>query len=216
MCAGNSCSDICLPTSSGRGYVCRCPTGIRMQSNSNRKCAQLPDEYLLIALRSGIGRISLDTPDLMDVVLPIREVHGAVVLDYHYNLSKLFYADVHTDVLKVVDMTNMSDVRVIVDSGLQTPNGLAIDWLANNMYWSDSVAKVIEVARLDGSARKTVIGEGLSDPRTLIVYPKRGLLFWSDWGKDARIERSHMDGTGRKAIVSTNNGFPTGMAIDLE
>lgn len=96
----------------------------------------------MIALRSGIGRISLDTPELFDVVLPIDEVHGAVVLDYHYNLSKLFYADVNVDVIKVIDMTNMTDVRTIVASGLSTPNGLAVDWLANNLYWSDSVAKV--------------------------------------------------------------------------
>lgn len=97
---------------------------------------------MLIALRSGIGRISLDTPDLFDVVLPIDEVHGAVVLDYHYNLSKLFYADVNVDVIRVVDMTNMTDVRTIVGTGLATPNGLAVDWLANNLYWSDTVAKV--------------------------------------------------------------------------
>lgn len=79
---------------------------------------------------------------MFDVVLPIDEVHGSVVLDYHYNLSKLFYADVNIDVIKVVDMINMSDVRTIVDTGLSTPNGLAVDWVANNLYWSDTVAKV--------------------------------------------------------------------------
>lgn len=187
-----------------------------MHPDNPRKCHQMPDEYLLVALRSGIGRISLDTPDLLDVVLPIAEVHGSVVVDYHYNLSKLFYADVHIDAIKVVDMTNMTDVRTIVASGLQTPNGLAVDWLANNLYWSDSVARVIEVARLDGSSRKKIISTDLTDPRSLIVYPKRGLIFWSDWGNQARIERSYMDGTGRKSVVSTDNGFPTGMAIDFE
>lgn len=185
-------------------------------SGPGRKCNQLPDEYLLIALRTGIGRISLDTADLLDTVLPIAGVHGAVVLDYHYNLSKLFYADVHTDAIRVVDMTNASDARTIVASGLQTPNGLAVDWLANNLYWSDSVAKVIEVSRLDGTSRKRLIWENVTDPRTMIVYPRRGMLFWSDWGKPARIERSYMDGSGRRKIVEADNGYPTGMAIDFE
>lgn len=48
----------------------------------------------------------------------------------------------------------------------------------------------------------------------VISSPSR-YIFWADWGKPARIERSLMDGTGRKTIVDTNNGFPTGMAIDF-
>lgn len=97
---------------------------------------------MLIALRSGIGRISLDTPDMFDVVLPINGVYGAVVLDYHYNQSKIFFADVNIDVIKSVDMTNTSKSRNIITSGLLTPNGLAVDWVANNLYWSDTGAKV--------------------------------------------------------------------------
>lgn len=41
-------------------------------------------------------------------------------------------------------------------------------------------------------------------------------IFWSDWGDPARIERCLMDGSGRKQIVHTNLGFPTGLAIDFE
>lgn len=125
-------------------------------------------------MRSGIGRISLDTPDLFDVVLPIEDVHGSVVLDYHYDQSKIVYADVHIDAIKIVDMKNMSHVQTIISTGLHTPNGIAVDWLANNLYWSDSVAKIIEVSRLDGTSRKAIIKTDLDEPRSIIVYPKRG------------------------------------------
>lgn len=75
---------------------------------------------------------------------------------------------------------------------------------------------MIEVARLDGSCRKVLIKDGLTDPRSMIVYPKKGFLFWSDWGQPARIERSYMDGSDRKVIIDNNLGFPTGLAIDFE
>lgn len=130
--------------------------------------------YLLIALRSGIGRISLDTPDMFDVVLPIADVYGAVVLDYHFNQSKLFFADVNIDVIKMVDLKNTSNTKAIINTGLLTPNGIAIDWIANNLFWSDSGTKVIQVARLDGSYRKVILSEDMADPRSIIVYPKRG------------------------------------------
>lgn len=111
---------------------------------------------------------------MFDVVLPIVDVYGAVVLDYHFNKSKLFFADVNIDVIKVVDMTNESNTKPIVDTGLITVNGIAVDWLANNIFWSDSGAKMIEVARLDGTSRKVILNENLNDPRSVIVYPKRG------------------------------------------
>lgn len=96
----------------------------------------------MVALRAGISRISLDTPELFDFVLPIDEIHGAVVLDYHYNLSTIYYADVITDVIRMVDMKNMSNTKDIISDGLNTTNGLAVDWIANNLYWSDSALKV--------------------------------------------------------------------------
>lgn len=172
--------------------------------------------YLLIAARSGIGRISLDTPDMFDVVLPIDGVYGAVVVDYHYNQSKMYYADVKIDVIKQVDLSDMSKVKTIISSGLMTPNGVAVDWVANNIFWSDTGTKAIEVARLDGSSRKTIVNDNLHDPRSIIVFPKRGYLFWSDWGKPQRIERSLMDGSERKVIIDSNLGFPSGLAIDFE
>lgn len=87
--------------------------------------------------------------------------------------------------------------------------------MADNLYWSDTESKLIEVSRLDGSCRKTVVKENLNDPRSLVVFPQRGYLFFSDWGKPQRIERSFLDGSDRKIIVSANLGFPTGLCIDF-
>lgn len=142
VCSTNNgkCSHLCLRNP--KGFTCKCPTGTKMMNESNTQCHSMPQEYLLLALRSGIGQISLDTPDLFDVVLPIEDVHGAVVLDYHYNESKIFYADVHVDAIKVVNMKNMSNPKTIISTGLSTPNGIAVDWLAHNLYWSDTEAKV--------------------------------------------------------------------------
>ncbi|XP_052860473.1 low-density lipoprotein receptor-related protein 4-like [Anopheles cruzii] len=212
--ANGGCSHLCLrnPT----GYSCKCPTGLTMREGSTSDCKTLPDEFLLIALRSGIGRISLDTPDLFDVVLPIEGVHGAVVLDYHYDALQVYYADVNVDAIRRVSMQNVSDTQVIVARGLNTPNGLAVDWLADNLYWTDTALKRIEVARLDGSCRKAILTDRLDDPRSLILYPKRGFLFWADWGATPKIERAYMDGSGRRSVVDFELGFPTGLAIDFD
>jgi len=33
------------------------------------------------------------------------------------------------------------------------------------------------------------------------------LLFWSDWGRTAKIEQSYLDGTNRRAIIDTDLGL---------
>ena len=44
----------------------------------------------------------------------------------------------------------------------------------------------------------------------------RRLLYWTDWGQNPKIERSFLDGTARSAIVTTELGWPNGLAIDYD
>lgn len=213
--SNGGCSHLCLRNPGS--YSCQCPTGVKMKPDG-QNCEELPSNFLLIALRSGIGRISLDTPEMFDVVLPIEGVYGAVVVDFHYKKNLLFYADVNADAVKRVNMKNFNDVKTIVSKGLSTPNGIAVDWIADNIYWSDSEYKIIEVSRLDGSSRKTILRDNLDDVRSIILY--RNLLFFSDWSDSthsaARIERTLLDGSDRKVIINSDLGFPVGLAIDFE
>jgi hypothetical protein len=48
-----------------------------------------------------------------------------------------------------------------VDVGLATTEGLAVDWIGQNIYWVESNLDQIEVAKLDGSDRTTLIAHDL-------------------------------------------------------
>jgi len=39
-------------------------------------------------------------------------------------------------------------------------------------------------------------------------------MYWTDWGENAKLERSGMDGTGRAVLISNNLGWPNGLAVD--
>lgn len=47
-----------------------------------------------------------------------------------------------------------SNRMVIISSNLTWPNGLAIDYESQRLYWADAGMKTIEYASLDGSHRK--------------------------------------------------------------
>lgn len=50
-----------------------------------------------------------------------------------------------------------SSRQVIISSNLTWPNGLAIDYGSQRLYWADAGMKTIEFAGLDGSKRKVKV-----------------------------------------------------------
>ena len=67
-----------------------------------------------------------------------------------------------------------SDVQVIIDSDIKHPDGVAVDWVARNLYWTDTGTDRIEVSRLNGSSRKVLINDYLDEPRAIALDPTHG------------------------------------------
>ena len=57
---------------------------------------------------------------------------------------------------------------------LGSPEGIAVDHLGRNIFWTDSQLDRIEVARLDGRQRRILFDTGLVNPRAIVVDPMRG------------------------------------------
>ena len=99
-------------------------------------------------------------------------------------------------------------------NGLKFPEGLAIDWLARNVYWADSGTRTINVANLDTKGTKILLDEKLKNPRGIAVDPSSSRLFWTDWDrKHARIESAFLDGSDRTILVDAQVGMPNALAI---
>ena len=65
-------------------------------------------------------------------------------------------------------------MEVVISEGLETTDGIAVDWIGRNLYWTDTGLNHIEVARLDGTARKVVVSSGLQEPRAIALFPSAG------------------------------------------
>lgn len=62
----------------------------------------------------------------------------------------------------------------LVTTEVHHPDGIAIDWIARNMYWTDTGTDRIEVARLNGTSRKILLTENLDEPRAICLDPPNG------------------------------------------
>ncbi|XP_077517260.1 low-density lipoprotein receptor-related protein 6 isoform X3 [Amblyomma americanum] len=217
QCSYNNggCSHLCLVSSEAPFYSCACPTGVRLL-NDSRTCAEAgADQILLLARRKDLRRISLDTPDYTDVVLPLRGLKHAIALDYDPVEGRVYWTD---DELCLIQRAflNGTGQEAVVTLEVQHPDGLAVDVVARNLYWTDTGTDRIEVARLNGTARKVLIAEGLAEPRAIVLDPPQGWMYWTDWGQPAKIERAALDGSERRVLVSTELGWPNGLALDAD
>ena len=57
-----------------------------------------------------------------------------------------------------------------IHSNLPSVNGIAIDWLGGNIYWTDEYG--IKVSRTDGRFLKTLVSH--SDYTGIVLDPERG------------------------------------------
>lgn len=215
-CENNNggCSHLCLLAPYDPGYSCACPIGIKLIDNVT--CANGPQELLILATRTDIYIIYLDSADYTHKILPLTNMKYTIAVDYDPVDGFIYWTDDEVKKIQKVRLNGSEQTDVIITE-VQHPDGVAIDWIARNLYWTDTGTDRIEVARLDGKYRKVIISEGLLEPRAITVAPEIGWMFWSDWNeKSPKIERSNLDGSEREVIISSNLGWPNGVTLDLE
>ncbi|UYV74247.1 LRP1B [Cordylochernes scorpioides] len=108
----------------------------------------------------------------------------------------------------------MVQAMIIKVTGLVEPRGVAVNWLSHQVYWVDAGVDTISVASLDGKQRRTLISSGLDQPHAIVVDPSGGMIYWTDWGREPKLERAKLDGKDRHTFIGDRILWPTGLAID--
>lgn len=60
----------------------------------------------------------------------------------------------------------------ILSAGLYMPDGIAVDWIGENVYFTESRGSRIDVVNLEGQYRHVLV-DNLGSPRGLAVDPSR-------------------------------------------
>ena len=76
--------------------------------------------------------------------------------------------------LDLVALSAITNIQPVVNVGLATAEGLAVDWITNHLYWVESNLDQIEVAAFNGKQRTTLIAGRMESPRAIVVDPRYG------------------------------------------
>ena len=81
--------------------------------------------------------------------------------------------------------------------------------MTGNLFWTEVIGQglkdkgYVAVSKNDGRYKRWIVTSGLEEPTAIAVDPQHGMVFWADAGNRPKIESSWMDGSRRRAIVTS-------------
>ncbi|XP_061112945.1 nidogen-2 [Conger conger] len=144
-------------------------------------------------------------------------LHGSIVvgIDFDCQEKKVYWTDLAGRTINRARLETGSEPETVINSGLTSPEGLAVDGRRRLMFWVDSGPDKIETANLDGNNRRVLFSSDLVNPRAIIVDSAGGTLYWTDWNREApKIETSTVEGHDRRVLVRDGIGLPNALTFD--
>lgn len=206
-----SCSQFCLNEKGS--FKCSCAPGYLKDPRNHTRCkAAEGHASLLFTRRHDIRKVALDRLEMTNIV---KDTKMAAALDFVFRTGMIFWSDSSERKIYKAPIDEGNERTVVIDDGLTTSDGLAVDWIYSHIYWTDSEKNTIELANFEGNMRKTLIRDQVQEPRAIALNPLEGWMFWTDWSDEARIEKAGMDGSHRTVIVDHDVQWPNGLTLDL-
>ncbi|GFS88436.1 putative vitellogenin receptor [Nephila pilipes] len=203
-----ACSQEC--TNLIGSYKCSCSEGYELV---NRTCQVTgPEPVLVFSTLHEIRAMYLRTKRYFPVH---NAVTKAASVDVDPLESRVYWVEVSNKSAVYSSKLDGTSFAVILNNGLLVPEGIAVDYVARNLYFTDSGLKQILVCKMDGSMCHALHDTNIGRPRAIALDPPEGFVYWSDWGNTTSgIYRSGMDGSRRFTLVSKDIKWPNGIAID--
>ncbi|XP_012340324.1 very low-density lipoprotein receptor isoform X4 [Apis florea] len=206
-----TCSQFCLNEKGS--FKCSCAAGYLKDPSNHTRCkAAEGHASLLFTRRHDIRKVALDRLEMTSIV---KDTKMAAALDFVFRTGMIFWSDSSEKKIYKAPIDEGNERTVVIDDGLTTSDGLAVDWIYSHIYWTDSKKNTIELANFEGNMRKTLIQDHIQEPRAIALNPLEGWMFWTDWSDEARIEKAGMDGSHRTVIVDNDVQWPNGLTLDL-
>ncbi|GCB72649.1 hypothetical protein scyTo_0002111 [Scyliorhinus torazame] len=180
-----TCSHYCNNTKGS--YMCACGKNYKKTHNHSCKTEGSEHQVLYIATRNEIRSIyPFDPNSAYEQVFQGDDTVKISMMDVYIKGKKIFWTNEHTGKISCLDISDKqkrrtSDATDLNIPGFQAPQGIAVDWIAENIYWTDSFRNVIYVAKINGQKYKRLVSGMMDKPCAIAVDPSRGIDVFEDY-----------------------------------
>ncbi|XP_063861273.1 low-density lipoprotein receptor-related protein 2-like isoform X3 [Scylla paramamosain] len=214
------CDHICIPMISKQKNwqrTCRCTTGY--QADGENGCKPY-NKFVVVSQLEMMRGYSLDGAG--EAMSPVAGTgHNILHVDFHYSKKYIYWVEFNQGGFNGIyrSRPNSSDQEGVVVTGIGSNGirGIAIDWIANNMYFTNVFPHetFVEVSWLDGTNRMVLKSMTKDSPREIAVNPVKKYLYWLDYGQFPMIGRAYLDGSNWKPLVTSGISNPRDLTIDM-
>lgn len=216
MSANGGCEHFCMPNEGG-ARVCAC--GIGYKKENEISCT--PFKSFAVVSQLDVAR-GYSLKDSSEAMVPIAGPgHHILHVDIVFRESWIYWVEFNRGHWNGIfrSRPNGTEIQHIIKDGIGSNaiRGLAIDWVAGNLYFTNVFPheNYVEVCWLDGSNRKILVKTTSDAPRELAVNPIKRLLYWIDYGQYPRIGKSYLDGSNWTPVVTSGISNPRDLTIDM-
>lgn len=168
----NKCNHYCVNLKGH--YKCNCAEGYKLQPGDVHTCKPINSTiqpFLTFLLRYEVRKLAIDGSREGSI---LRKIQNSVAIDFDWSEKRLYWTEGLRPSRVMRAFFNGTGVEVVLESGLSIVEGLAVDWVGRNLYLADRIQDKVFVSTLDGRHMKSLIFDGLQEPRAVIVDPSDG------------------------------------------
>ncbi|XP_017793749.1 PREDICTED: nidogen-2 [Habropoda laboriosa] len=202
-------------TAGDNQFACVCNEGFIGDGANCKPRPKHDSDFLLVNQGMATLRIPfVETPKNEGSPIYISYTQMAIAIDIDCMNGKAYSSDITDN--RIIELNYNGSMAETFMPKVSSPEGLAVDWVSRNIFWTDSGKVTVEVANLETKKRKVLVSDGLINPRGIAVHPYRGKIFWSDWHRvSPKLEWANEDGTERAIFLQGDYVMlPNSLSID--
>ncbi|XP_065166985.1 vitellogenin receptor Yl-like [Atheta coriaria] len=144
-------------------------------------------------------------------VLVNKDIDKPRAIALHPSDGKMFWSDwgKKPEIAKS-NMDGTEDYS-FVSNDIHWPNGLAIDYPNERLYWTDGKLMTLESIRLDGTDRRMILEGIVKHPYAISVFENR--LYWSDWATYSIQSCDKFTGKNHTTLVKEKREYIYGLHV---
>ncbi|MEP6645676.1 MAG: PKD domain-containing protein [Saprospiraceae bacterium] len=143
--------------------------------------------------------------------LPVSGLQDSYGMIFDTVHNKLYITDFNAGQILQSDPDGTN--QIVFRSGIDGPDGLAIDYQQNQIYWdvTNGIQRA-DMSNSDVNQREDFVTGQANDPDGLSIDPVTRALFWNNY--NGGVGRKYLDGSGESLIIPVTGGGGSIIVVD--